>query len=213
MIRRFATIYIFALLAALQGYAGEKGTNFVQESMYSAMNNSNIGMEFYLTFHPVETAGSADRFKLYITSDYEAEVTLTIAWSGKVIKKTTKKRDIIEFALTADEALCYTKKPDEKPLAKEVFSQKALHLKSDAPITVYAVAELSGQSGGYLALPVPVMGDEYIVASSVNSSVTGKSWTPGYSSILVNYDSTDVEITPSVATYGITAGEKKRKTG
>lgn len=212
MIKRTVTIYITAAMMAINAFAGDNGKDKIQESMYSAMNNSNIGMEFYLTFHPAELTGNSNYFKIYVASDYETEVTLTMPWSGKILKKTTKKRDIIEFALSADEALCYNKKPNEKPLAKEIFNRKALHLKADAPVTVYAVAELSEQSGGYLALPVPVLGDEYVISSSVNSSVPGKLWVPGFSSIVVSYDSTDIEITPSVATYNITAGETKKYT-
>ncbi len=209
MEKRTGTVFLIIALAAffacLNLTAGDDSGARTEDATYSTMGNSNVGMEFFLTFHPADLTGNTNAFKVYVSSEYEAEVRLTLP-NGTVMKKTTVKRDIIEFSLKPSEVLCYSKAPQDKPFERDLFHSWAVRLSADAPVIVYAVAEMTDQSGGYLALPVPVLGTKYVIASSPDNS----EYTPGYSSIIAAYDSTDVEISASAETYSIKLGETRQ---
>jgi len=93
--------------------------------------------------------------------------------------------------------------PDAFTLGSEIISKTGIHITADHPVTVYGVTYEHQETDAFLALPVSVLGTEYINASySNNGSVQGSEF-----GIVAAYDNTTVTITPSVNTVGRAAGQ------
>jgi hypothetical protein len=180
--------------------------------------NSNAGTEFYMTFHPSwETSGTDNFLKIYVTSEFATEVTVTVEGKGFEHKKKTVPNEIIVFDLPPNIGQPYSKDNEQMPEEDQVWSKAAIHVVAEAPIICYGVTRFRRTSDGYLALPLHSYGREYIISSWADMGDNSDQYLTSYSSCIAPYDKTKVRFTaggPSFSrtTTDIKVGESKTYT-
>jgi len=133
-----------------------------------AWGQTNQGTEFYLTFLPAyvqQNEADYDKLFLYITSHDETLVKVSIPSKDYYEEQLTIPNDIIVFEFSPTLAQPYVKQWNEQPQNDKVYEKIAIHITSDEPISIYALTRYKHTSDAYLALPVEILGEEYIVAS------------------------------------------------
>ena len=203
------TILILAIIIALpiSGSADDKHKSYLRNNLPQLLGASNVGTEFFVTFHPCwETANLSNDLKLYISSGTKTLVTVEVAGKGIFYTKYTVPNDIIEFTLKTGEGQCYSKTDRQKPLEDQVFEAFAVRISSKDPIIVYGVTRYQYTSDGFLALPTSSLGKEYIIASYADPTDNNIQWLPAYTSIIGIYDNTKVRFTMGGTLYSKTSG-------
>lgn len=141
------------------------------DEVYKEINSEFVGSgaagtDFWLTFHPGhESSGFDGGITIYVSSEFETEVTLEIPGRQKLIRKKTIPGDIIEFRLLANEAQCYSKGVEDPPLPQKVYPGHGIHVYSDKPITCYGLSRFYLTTDGFQILPTKALGTEYVVAA------------------------------------------------
>ncbi|MDA3843113.1 MAG: choice-of-anchor D domain-containing protein, partial [Candidatus Kapabacteria bacterium] len=204
-------ILLLAMFIALPAisYSADADVEEMKRNLPKLLGASNVGTEFFLTFHPPwPTAGAKNFIKIYVSSGVETDVKLEVPGKGYLKVQKTIPNDIIEFSLTPGIALPYSKTDRERPLIEQVFSGAGIHITSKDPIIVYGVLRFAYTSDGYLAIPLSGFGKEYIVASWPDPSGghNAMQWLPSYTSIVTAYDKTSVRVTLGGEDWTETAG-------
>lgn len=162
---------------------------------------SSKGTEFWLMFPEAFNPGTGffgaefpPRPFLYINSETGATGTVAVPGINFSQNFTVAAHQVITVPLPF---------PDTFTLGSEIISKTGIHISADHPITVYGVNYEHQESDAFLALPVAVLGTEYINASYSNAGLVQGSEL----GIVAAYDNTTVTITPSVKTVGRLAGQ------
>jgi hypothetical protein len=165
----------------------------IEKNMPALLGNSNFGTEFWLTFHPAKTHEMSDStVYIYVISDVAAKVYLEIEAINYYDELTVNPNEPSAFKLTHEVAQCYLR--GDEPQEQKVFAGRAIHVYSDAPITVYGMLRTQVDAEGFLALPQNAYGTRYI-ASSWPDNTDDKTQFTSYVSIVGVYDETTVEFT------------------
>jgi RHS repeat-associated protein len=162
---------------------------------------SSKGTEFWLMFPEAFNPGTGffgsefpPRPFLYINSEIDTNGTVAIPGINFSQNFTIAAHQLITMPLPF---------PDAFTLGSEIISRTGIHITADHPITVYGVTYEHQETDAFLALPVSVLGTEYINASYSNNGLV-----PGSElGVVAAYDNTTVTITPSVNTVGRAAGQ------
>lgn len=171
----------------------------IKNSLPKLLGTTNEGTEFIFGFHPCwEESGGNNKLRIYVTSQYEVDVKLTIPGlsDAPYIVKKTIPNGVIEFVLTPSEGQPYSRGAGGmistlKPT--QVWKGRGIILEADAPFIAYGVTRFNYTSDGFLALPVNKCGTEYIISSYRESAnFTSQSLTP-YASIIGISDNTEVK--------------------
>jgi len=170
------------------------------------LGTSNVGKEFYFTFIPTWEIGHVVDLKIYISSDVATNVTVEVTDKGYKKTKKTIPNDIIEFTLSPAIGQCYRKTSFDIPKHDQIWRDAGVHVYSDNPIICYGVTRGDYNSDSFLALPVNVLGTEYIVASFADPSPNTIQWLPSYTGITAAYDKTKVTFTMGGTEWSKTAG-------
>ncbi|MFH1050673.1 MAG: T9SS type A sorting domain-containing protein [bacterium] len=199
------TLYSFVVILLLCSgnlFAGDIDVS----SLPKILGSSNVGKEFYFTFIPSwESAGKCD-IKLYISSNVKTKVTIEVEGKGYSKTQSTIPNDIIEFTLVPSIGQAYRKSPWEPPEIEQVWRSASVHVIADDPIICYGVTRYQYTSDAFLALPVNVLGKEYIVASFGDVSANDGQWLPSYTGITAPYNKTKVFFTMGGTDSSKTAG-------
>jgi RHS repeat-associated protein len=92
-------------------------------------------------------------------------------------------------------------------IGEDLVQFKGIHVTSSQPVTVGAIDLADYSTDGYLALPTPMLGTDYITLGYRNVFIDGISTQYGTDfAIAAAYDGTTVTITPSTDTQGRKAG-------
>ncbi|QQS66302.1 MAG: hypothetical protein IPP08_11110 [Chlorobiota bacterium] len=160
---------------------------------FSQHGPTNWGKEFYTSFPSNWENGATKRYcRLYITSNVKTKVEFSIGYSLKKILYTIPF-DVISYDFNITDAQVFIR-GDFTPIPNDsVYSQKAIHIKSDAPIIVYGMNRASFTSDGMLIIPVNALGKMYIVSSSAGIGASQK--LPSQFLIIGAYDSSIVTVT------------------
>ncbi|MFC2131858.1 T9SS type A sorting domain-containing protein [Bacteroidota bacterium] len=170
---------------------------FDKNSLPKLLSSGNMGTEFYFSFIPAwETAGAQNDLKLYISSNVETTVRVTVPGRGFEKIKKTVPNDIIEFTLSAAVGQPYRKTEREVAQPDQVWLGAGIHVTADDPIICYGVTKFDWTCDGFLAIPVPALGKEYIVASYADPINTGTTrHRNSFCSVTAAYDKTQVSFT------------------
>ena len=152
------------------------------------------GCEFYICFminfmeyspgqapvHPLD-------LQLFLTSDYDTKVKIEFKKGEYIEEINIKSGQIIAVRM-------------DKFAQSTIFEMEdvdqSIHIVSEKPISVYGLNRRRQTTDSFLAFPVEVLGDEYMILSYYSFFTEAQSTC----SIVATQDSTVVEITPSVQT-------------
>ncbi|MBX3043974.1 MAG: hypothetical protein KIT33_08325 [Candidatus Kapabacteria bacterium] len=175
--------------------------NFTEVSAeYNRFVNSNIGTEFWLTVPPalIESGNTEGNFvKIFVNSDAETNVRVEVP--GKNYARTAKVLPGIsyEFNIEPKTAQPYIKTGLDPVFPSEIYKGAGIYIKSEYPVSVNVVVRYNSTGEGFLALPVNVLGNDYIVSSYGDASVYYPVYNsfPSLSGIVAAYDGTEVNFT------------------
>jgi gliding motility-associated-like protein len=162
---------------------------FTGSAPLSAQDYSNKGKDFWVIYTG-HIDGTVSRMALYITSEFNASGTLSVA--GVNLPFTVTANQITTLRLTStstpSNALAHNAQ------VTGIGVNKGIHIVSDTPIVVYSHILHAARSGSTLVLPTKVLGREYYVTSypSRPSSNNSKS----EFAVVATEDNTQVEIKP-----------------
>ncbi len=195
--------------------AGEINGGNVKKDLPKLLGSSNIGTEFFLTFHPGWMSNVDNFCYIYVASQYETKVTLEIPGKNVKMEGTTTPNGVLEFRLDLNEAQCYTTTDSQEPKPEQVFKGNGIIVSSEKPIVCYGIYRNIQVAEGFSALPLQALGKKYVVSSyySPVNSYNGQ-FLPSYTSIVGTYDQTEVEVTLGGNQYTTyTSGENPMKGG
>ncbi len=189
---RLVLLAIACIIALAGGATGVHAQGTDTAARYRIMNSE--GTEFWLCFmknfreEDPNKPGSYEpaTLEVFITAEDDADVLLEIPALNFYHRLSVKGGTIRSIPITPEAEL------DTFPRVKN----KALHIKSSTPISVYALNHRIQTTDTYLALPVSVLGTEYraICYSKLSSTLT-----PLFA-IIATDDDTQIEITPTTPT-------------
>lgn len=196
-------------------WAGEINQENLKKDLPKLLGSSNIGTEFFLTFHPGWMSKVDDYCYIYVASQYATKVTLKVPGKDVNMEGYTTPNGVLEFRLDLNSALCYKINDSQEPKPEQVFKGYGIIVSAEKPIVCYGVFRNKVMAEGFSALPLQALGKKYIV-SSYNSFCYGNSgqYLPSYTSIVGAYDQTEVEVTLGgnpISTY--TSGQNPMKGG
>lgn len=156
-------------------------------------NSSNLGTEFYLAFHPgPEGSDGESEIKIFVTSFFKTLVSVKIEAIDYYEEKSTIPNQTIEFTLTPEQALMYSKDASTPPEPMQVWEGRAIIVKAGDPVMCYGLARFGEKSGGYMALPSPVLGQKYQIATLPDPSNNANQFMPSYTSVVGIYDNSRI---------------------
>ncbi|MFC2131977.1 IgGFc-binding protein [Bacteroidota bacterium] len=198
-------LLMFLLILPLQ--AKDFTKEEIKKNLPKMLGANNVGREFYFSFIPCwESPGLKNDLKLYISSGVETLVKVTVPGKGYEKIKPTIPNDIIEFTLSPAIGQPYRKTDREIPEPDQVWRGAAVHVEADDPIICYGVTRYQYTSDGFLAIPVPALGKEYIVASFADPVGSGTlQYLNSYFSATAAYDKTKVRFTMGGTDWSRTA--------
>ncbi len=176
------------------------------ESLPKLLGLSNMGREFYFSFIPCWESPAKNDLKIYISSNVETMVTVEVEGKGYFKQQKTIPNGVIEFTLSPSIGQAYRKTQWEPSEPDNVWRDAGVHVIADDPIICYGMTRYQYSSDGFLALPVNVLGKEYIVASYNDVSTNVGQYLPSYTAITAVYDKTKVYFTMGGTAWSKTAG-------
>lgn len=172
-----------------------------QESQvcFQRFKNSNIGTEFYFSFPPCyeEVFGSANNVVIYIGAWVRGKVRVEVPGKGFFRELYTIPNDVLEVVLTPAIGQPYTKSPTgDAPSEDQIYRQAGVHVVSEVPIAVYGVTRFQYTTDAFMAIPVSMLGTEYVVASYPDMSAMYPGYyLPSETVIVATQDNTQVFFT------------------
>jgi trimeric autotransporter adhesin len=158
-------------------------------------DSSNRGKDFWVPYghHQFFETTNTQQMVLYLSAEQAANVTVNIAGTA-----WTKSYSIPANTVISSDIIPKTGIYDGRILTEGLFT-RGIHITSDVPIVAYAHIYGSASSGATMLMPVAVYGYEYYgLTSRQNYATNTFSWI----NVVAAYDSTVVQITPSVPTRG-----------
>lgn len=212
------TLTFLLLLISCFSVTHSQSDDKIFEKLLYENGNTNAGTEFFMTFHPCwETTGSDNFLKIYVFSQYETKVKVSVEGKGFQQQQITKPNETIVFNLPPNIGQPYAKDDRDIPEDDQVWKKYAIHVVADDPVICYGVTRFQYTSDAYVALPVHTYGKEYIISSwtDIGSNTNpGGQFLTSYTSAVAAYDKTKVRYTgggPSYSktTTGIGVGDSK----
>lgn len=204
------------LLLAVSNVAAQTG-----QVCFQRFKNSNVGTEFYLSFPPCyeEVFGAQNNVVIYIAAWARGKVVVEVPGKGFYREVYTIPHDVVEVTLTPAIGQPYTKAPTgDAPSEDQIYSKAGVHIVSEVPIAVYGVTRFVYTTDAFMAIPVSMLGTEYVVASYPDMSAMYPGYyLPSETVIVAAYDNTEVFFTlygnPYTRTRGgMRPGQTKRWT-
>ena len=163
----------------------------ISVTMTVGQDFSNKGKSFWLTY-PDHVDGNNSAMGIYITSDVNASGTIKVGAStiSFTVMANTVTRKFIGPNASGDASnlgIVHT-------LAEGIQANAGILVTADQPVVVYAHIINAARSGATLALPVNVLGKEYIVPSYSSTGASGLNSGFGQVSVVAPEAATTVEI-------------------
>ncbi len=180
-------------------------------SILFAQDFSNKGKEFWIAY-PSHVDGSTGNMSsvmgLYLTSDVNTTGVVQVG-SGPAINFTITANQITKLFLGSTGIVDGPNSPVYLDMIDGIKTNAAIKITSQESIVVYSHIIQTARSGAALALPTPVLGNEYIVPSyptptSANNGARNNGTISGVGEIAVvaTQANTTIEITPTVNGLG-----------
>lgn len=163
----------------------------------SFRDSSNRGTMFWVPYSNTQsfTANNNQDMLIYLgAGEKEAHVTVRVNGTNWM-----KKYTVPPFTAITTDAIPKTGLFDAR-LLKEGWSDRGVSIQSDVPVSAYAHIYNQYISGATMLMPVGTYGYEYYALTG--RQTYGSNRNASVVSVVAAYDSTVVEITPSVKTQG-----------
>lgn len=160
---------------------------FICVASAQAQNTSNKGTDFWVAYAG-HFDGTASRLTLFITSEFNASVTINAGGTALPVVSIPAKQSIPVVIDPNTYTNVYATS------SGSVQSGKGIHLTSDQPIVVYALISKSARSAATLIFPTKSLGNEYYPISYTQYSGASRF---SQFTMVGTEDGTVVEITPS----------------
>ena len=172
---------ILGLIFGLSNYANAQGT-------------SNKGTDFWVAYSG-HIDGVKSRMTLFLSSD--VNTSYKVEANGGVVESGTITANIIKTVFIDPNVVdVYIGSSDV------VEIKKGINISSGSPISVYAVISEKARTGGSLILPTRALGKEYYAFSFQNEGGQLAAGARSEFTIVAVEDGTEVEITPTVTSFG-----------
>jgi hypothetical protein len=179
-------LFVFLLIASNFNANADDAVEYLTDGAY--------GTEFYMTFHPNHITmdnSNMSGIMIYVLSEEFATVTLEV--NGKTMVKDLVPFEGASFELSPEDAQCYIKDSYmDDPLAQQVFPNRAIHIKSNKPITCSGISRFPLTTDGYQALPIEKLGTDYVVSAWNDYTPDNHQYT-SFTSIIATEDNTVVD--------------------
>lgn len=150
----------------------------------------NRGKDFWICFE--QNYDNSDiSFKLFISSEVNTNCTISIPYLNWEQSYSVTAREITTVELPNPTELAVS--------TSEVIENKGIRISSDDEVTVYGINQKLYTTDAYLALPVDILNQSYIIVSYTG---LGADMAQPQFCIVSPYDNVNVEITPSADTEG-----------
>lgn len=162
------------------------------QALYAASDSA--GTEFYLAFQPNSPnyAYATDRsLSLFITGKQDTQGTVTIP--GLNFNQS--------FTILANQITTVSIPVGAQNLGENTITKLGVHITAQSEVTVCGLNRFKASADAFLALPVDVLGLEYLAMS-----YPGDSRYPSQVAVVGAFDNTKVTITPAGAANGHPAG-------
>lgn len=180
-------------------------------SILFAQDFSNKGKEFWIAY-PAHIDGSTGNMSsvmgLYITSDVNTSGVVQIG-SGPSINFTVTANQVTKLFLGSVGTVDGPNSPVYLDMIDGVKTNAAVKVTTQDPVVVYSHIIQTARSGATLALPTPVLGNEYIVPSYATPSTSnngarnnGTVSGVGEIAVIATQANTTIEITPTINGLG-----------
>jgi len=175
---------------------------------------TNLGKEFWFTVPPCfeDESGGPEFIRVFVSSSIKTKVTIEIKGKGYFQEKYTVPNDVIMFNITPIQAQPYSKNGHEPNIPEQIFKESGIHVYSEQPVIVYAVARYHYTSDGWLCIPTRSAGREYIVSGYKVDSMFNAIWgykLPSTCGVIAPFDSTKVKFKMGGNSSSKTAGGLK----
>ncbi|MBA9078109.1 PKD domain-containing protein [Rufibacter quisquiliarum] len=159
-------------------------------ALSSAQSTSNKGRDFWLGYM-AHYEGTRSQMNLYITSDRNAVVTVTIGTLSPTQHNVTANQVTI---IPIRSQLAHVS-------SSEVIEQKAIHVTSDFPVVVYSHIYFTNKSAATLVLPSNTLGRSYYAISYDQlQNVQNADEATSQLMVVALEDNTTINITPTATT-------------
>ncbi len=169
-------------------------------------SRTNKGTDFWLAF-PTNYNYPMPMPNLYISSDTATSGTVSIPGLSFSQSFTIPANGTTTVTLPGNTQLLNLDPFYTGLYGKDLVQNKGIHVTSRSPVSISALDLQSYSTDGYLALPVPMLGTDYVTLGYKNVFIVSVSTQYGSDfAIVAPYDGTTVTITPSTDTQGRKAG-------
>ena len=163
----------------------------------TSQDSSNRGTQFWVAYgHHYNFSSNDQDMVLYLSAEEPANVTVRINGTNWVRHYAIPANTVTVSDLIPKSGL------SDARITDEGLFDRAISITSDVPIVAYAHIYATTNSGATMLLPVGTYGYEYVSLNSSQYYPTGGAGSYSWFYVIANYDSTLVEITPSVTTKG-----------
>lgn len=172
----------------------------VIEDFSVIQNTGNAGREFWVTAVPINGfAHTPDSTDIYIFSTVKTKVDISV--EGKNFSRSFNVEPNKINRVRLDSNIIYPLMLGfSKVKDAEVYKKRAVHIQSQFPIIVYVFNKDIYHLDGYFAIPTFASSNKY-VNMAYTSSNYGNVLYPCYTSVISQYDNTNVKITVGGGKY------------
>lgn len=186
------------VLSAFISYYGAS-QNIDKNILTRYASESYAGTEYFISFPPgyeVKPTDPNNVFRLYIFSRVSQYVVVEVPGKKFIDSVQVTAGSTSFFAVPSGIGQPYRKGITEKSPAEKVYPKAGIHIKSRAPIVVYALNGFNGSSEGFVALPIERLGTDYVVEAWGQYADLDKGYKlPSRANIVAAYDKTKVTFT------------------
>lgn len=170
----------------------------------SAQDFSNKGKDFWVAYgyHAIMPGTNQQQMVLYFAADQTTNVTVSIPGLGYTQNYVVAANTV----LTSNPLPKAGAQDARLTAASSAGEDKGIHITSDKPIVAYAHIYNASVSGATILFPTNTLGKEYYSINYTNNSNTPNIANCWFYVIATDPGSTTVEITPSQAAIGHSAG-------
>jgi hypothetical protein len=208
-------LFIFSILFPIAAESQLK--NEILKELVSGMGKTNFGTEFWFTVPPALTdnmPSSSNSVRIYVFPLYKTDITLNVLSKGIHETKKANGGETVEFSLLPSAAQPYLKSGVEPVVASDIYLKAGIRISSNAPVSVYVLVLYNQTTEGFLAYPVNLLGNEYIVSSYADASIYYPIYNslPRLTGIVAVYDGTEITFimggnSKSASSDGLKPGE------
>ncbi|MCX6154383.1 MAG: choice-of-anchor D domain-containing protein [Candidatus Kapabacteria bacterium] len=208
--KSFAVIFLLSFYLPYISNSAGVDMNNLKALMPMNFGATNAGRDFWFTVPPCfydASFSNENLIRVFVTSAEATSCILEVPGKGYYSYQQTMPNDVIQFALTPNDAQPYVKINSEPCYPEKVYPGAGVHVYSDGPIIVYVAVRFHYTSDSWVCIPTAALGKDYLVSSYGDMTSMFPSYTlPSLSGCVAAFDDTKVRFTLGGNPKSVTAG-------